>query len=73
MELIFISYLTAGDYEVRDYKGRTPLHLATELDRSVAAEHLLSLDSPAECQVVDNNGNYAITSMIRTMPQVVSI
>ncbi len=65
--------MLAGDYEVRDYKGRTPLHLAAELDRTVSAEYLLSLDPPAECQVTDNKGNHAITSMIRTMPQVVGL
>lgn len=64
--------MTVGNYEVPDYKGRTPLHLAAELDRTVAAEFLLSLDPPAECRVVDNRGNHIITSMIRTMPQVVS-
>ena len=62
-----------GDYEIQDYKGRTPLHLAAELDRTVAAEYLLSLDPPAECRVTDKQGNHVITSMIRTMPQVVAI
>ena len=87
-----------GDYEIRDYKGRTPLHLAAELgelafggslfpththpthayilplpitDRTEAAEYLLSLDKPAECQVSDNLGNTVLVSMIRTMPKVV--
>lgn len=67
------TYMLTGDYEVQDYKGRTPLHLAAELDRTVAAEYLLSLDPPAECRVTDKQGNHAITSMIRTMPQVVSL
>lgn len=56
---------------MKDYKGRTPLHLAAELDRTVVAEHLLSLEKPAKCTVVDKAGSHVITSMIRTMPQVV--
>lgn len=91
---------------MRDYKGRTPLHLAAELgelaffeahslpppsdthllpttfsytpsylpiitDRTEAAEHLLSLDKAAECQVSDDLGNTVLVSMIRTMPKVV--
>lgn len=98
--ICILSY--TGDYEVRDYKGRTPLHLAAELgelafggqspshthifpipftytpsffliitDRTEAAEYLLSLDKPAECQVSDNLGNTVLVSMIRTMPKVV--
>ena len=63
----------SGNYEVRDYKGRTPLHLAAELDRTVVAEYLLSLDQPAKCTVYDDQGNHVITTMIRTMPQVVSL
>ena len=64
--------LVIGNYEIPDYKGRTPLYLAAELDRSVAAEYLLSLDPPANCQAVDKQGNYAISSMIRTMPEMVN-
>ena len=40
-------------------------------DRTEAAEYLLSLDKPAECQVSDNLGNAVLVSMIRTMPKVV--
>ena len=65
-------YMT-GNYEISDYKGRTPLYLAAELDRTVAAEYLLSLDPPADCQAIDKRGNHVIGSMIRTMPDVVSI
>ena len=62
-----------GDYEARDYKGRTPLHLAAELDRTAAAEYLLGLEDPAECHVCDDLGNSALVSMIRTMPKVASL
>ena len=62
-----------ANYETRDYKGRTPLHLATELGRIPIAKYLLSLDVPAECCVVDNLGNHVLTSMIRTMPIVVRL
>ncbi len=58
-----------GDYEARDYKGRTPLHLAAKFDQSLSAEYLLRLDKPARCQVVDHKGNTALVSMIRTMPK----
>ena len=57
---------------MRDYKGRTPLHLAAELDRSNAAECLISVPISAEVRVQDDMGNHAIASMIRTMPHVVS-
>ena len=54
-----------------------PIHIYTLLlanyirDRTEAAEYLLSLDKPAECQVSDNLGNTVLVSMIRTMPKVV--
>lgn len=70
-EMLMLSLL--GDCEVRDYKGRTPLHLAAELDRSAAAECLISVPISAEVRVQDNVGNHAIASMIRTMPHVVRI
>lgn len=60
-----------GDCESYDYKGRTPLHLAAELDRTAAAECLVSFPISAEVRVQDNVGNHAIASMMRTMPQVV--
>ena len=69
---LIVCFVIAGEYDVRDYMGRTPLHLAAELDRTLAADYLLSLDIPAECRVIDNYGNHAITSMIRTMPKTVS-
>ena len=62
-----------GDCEVRDYKGRTPLHLAAELDRTAAAEYLISVPISAEVRVQDDHGNHAIASMIRTMPRVVRL
>ena len=67
--LLFVHFL--GDCEVFDYKGRTPLHLAAELDRTGAVECLISVPILAEVRVQDNAGNHAIASMIRTMPQVV--
>lgn len=56
-----------------DYKGRTALHLAAELDRTAAAECLVSVPILAEVTVQDDVGSHAIASMIRTMPQVVCI
>lgn len=54
-----------------DYKGRTPLHLAAELDRTAAVECLISAPILADVRVQDHMGNCAIASMIRTMPEVV--
>ena len=42
----------------RDYKGRTPLLLAAELDRSVAALQLL--EAGAKAGVIDKTGAYRI-------------
>ena len=40
--ICILSY--TGDYEVRDYKGRTPLHLAAELgELAFGGQSLLSL------------------------------
>lgn len=64
-------FLVIGNYEATDQKGRTPLYLAAEFDRSTVAEYLISLSEPAEVRVRDNDGNFALTSMIRTMPRVV--
>ncbi len=60
-----------GNQDVLDYQGRTPLHLAAELDRTNAADCLVNLPEPAEVRVQDNHGNIAICSMTRTMPNVV--
>ena len=60
-----------GDCEMVDYKGRTPLHLAAELERTAAVECLMSPPIFADVSVQDNLGNLAIASMIRTMPQMV--
>lgn len=54
-----------------DYKGRTPVQLAAELDRTAAVECLISVPILADVRVQDNVGNHAIASMIRTMPEVV--
>ena len=70
-QLIICNHIL-GNQEVQDYQGRTPLHLASELDRTSAAESLISLPEPAEVRVQDNIGNIAIASMTRTMPGVVS-
>ena len=43
-----------------DYKGRTPLLLAAELDRSVAALKLLDLD--AKAGIIDKTGEVAFIS-----------
>ena len=42
----------------RDYKGRTPLLLAAELDRSVAALQLL--EAGAKAGIIDKTGNQAL-------------
>jgi hypothetical protein len=66
-----IACFSEGDCELVDYKGRTPLHLAAELDRTAAVERLISAPILADVRVHDNMGNRVIASMIRTMPQMV--
>ncbi|XP_065843488.1 transient receptor potential cation channel subfamily V member 5-like isoform X2 [Oscarella lobularis] len=58
--------------EARDYRGRTPLQVAADLDRSESVRHLL-LDvkpRPADAGVRDNTGQTALSSMVLTMPLV---
>ena len=62
----------SGNQEAQDYQGRTPLHLTAELDRTNAADCLITLPVPAEVRVQDQVGNIAVASMTRTMPTVVS-
>ncbi|XP_035826485.1 uncharacterized protein LOC101851051 isoform X3 [Aplysia californica] len=52
----------------KDYKGRTPIHVAAELDRSETARILLELNAPV--WIPDNEGIRAITWMINKMPPV---
>ena len=62
----------AANYELRDYRGRTPLHLAAEYDRSLSAQYLLGLSPPASCDARDLGGLMALSVMVQTMPKVVS-
>ena len=59
-----------ADIEARDYKMRTPLHVAAELDRSDTAR--LLLEYGANAGVVDSSGMSAIVLMVRKMSPVVS-
>ena len=59
-----------ADIETKDYRGRTPLHLAAERDRTAAALVLLSLDKPAVGSTCDDSGHTAIISLIQNMPEV---
>ncbi|KAL5255648.1 hypothetical protein ACHWQZ_G011029 [Mnemiopsis leidyi] len=52
----------------RDYKGRTPLLLAAELDRSVAALQLL--EAGAKAGVIDKTGLHTLCAMVEKMPGV---
>ena len=61
----------SADLEAKDYRGRTPLHLAVDLHRSLAADYLISLPAPAQIRVMEQNGDMAISAMIKTMPKVV--
>ena len=61
----------SADLEAKDYRGRTPLHLAVDLYRSHAADYLISLPEPAQIRVTEQNGDMAISAMIKTMPKVV--
>ena len=60
-----------ADQEARDYRSRTPLHVAVDMGRILAADYLISLPKPAEVRVSEKNGNMAISAMIKTMPCVV--
>ncbi|BFZ16281.1 hypothetical protein BsWGS_19321 [Bradybaena similaris] len=51
-----------------DYKGRTPIHVAAELDRSETARFLLECEAPVHLS--DNQGSRAITWMISKMAPV---
>ena len=62
----------AANYELQDYRGRTPLHLAAEYDRSLSAHYLLGLSPPASCDVRDFGGLMALSVMVKNMPKVVS-
>jgi len=63
--------LEAGaDLEAKDYRGRTPLHLAAERDRTAAALVLLSLDEPAISSTCDDSGHSALICLIQNMPEV---
>lgn len=58
------------DKEVRDAKERTPLHTASELDRSETA--LFLVEEGAQVGVIDSSGQSALTLMIEKMPPVAS-
>eukprot|EP00118_Oscarella_pearsei_P013731 m.112623 g.112623 ORF g.112623 m.112623 type:complete len:838 (+) comp37445_c0_seq1:51-2564(+) len=59
------------DIENRDYKGRTPLQIAAELDRSESVSLLLDVKPrAADAGVKDYSGHSALSSMVRTMPPV---
>ncbi|KAK7101068.1 uncharacterized protein [Littorina saxatilis] len=53
---------------IRDYKGRTPLHVAAETARSRTVRQLLDLGAPVG--VSDYQGGKAITWMIINMPSM---
>ena len=57
-----------ADLDARDFKGRTPLHLAAELDRSETARFLIESGAPAG--VADESGQTALAWMIVKMPPV---
>ena len=71
MHCDFQILLEAGaDIEAKDHRGRTPLHLAAERDRTAAALVLLSLDKPAMSYTCDDSGHSALISLIQNMPDV---
>ncbi|KAF6029536.1 hypothetical protein EB796_012105 [Bugula neritina] len=53
---------------ISDYKGRTPIYVAAELDRSETARYLLEHNAPVG--VTDNSGQPALTWMINKMAPV---
>ncbi|XP_061181626.1 transient receptor potential cation channel subfamily V member 3-like [Saccostrea echinata] len=54
--------------DVRDYKGRTPLFVAAELDRSETAS--LLLEYKADVRITDDSGMKPLSWMITKMPPV---
>ncbi len=71
LQLQILFSITIAILESRDYRCRTPLHLAVDMGRSLAADYLISLPKPAQVRVAERDGNMAISSMIKTMPLVV--
>jgi len=59
-----------ADITDKDFKQRTPLQVAAELDRSETAGFLI--DRSAEAGVADDSGMTALVMMISKMPSVVS-
>ena len=57
-----------ADIEAVDYRGRSPLFIAAELDRSVSAK--LLLERGANATAKDSTGNLCLTIMASKMPQV---
>lgn len=57
-----------GSMDDRDYKSRTPLQVAAELDRSETAKFLI--DEGATAGVQDNAGSSVMSFMISKMPPV---
>ena len=66
------SFSIAALLESKDYRCRTPLHLAVDMGRALVAEFLVSMPTPAEVRVAEKDGNMAMSGMIKTMPHVVS-
>jgi len=60
-----------ADLESRDFRCRTPLHLAVDMGRALAADFLISMPTPAQVRVADKDGNMAMSGMIKIMPCVV--
>ncbi len=59
--------------EAKDYRSRTPLHLAINIGKIVSTNYLLSLTTPPDVRVKDKDGNMAISAMIHSMPRMVRI
>ncbi|XP_055489450.1 uncharacterized protein LOC129696067 [Leucoraja erinacea] len=57
-----------ADINARDYKQRTPLQLATDLDRTESARLLLQFE--ADAGTYDNTGQLCLTLMAANMPQL---
>jgi len=67
-EVIKILHERGAPLDVKDYKHRTPLLLAAELDRSVAATELL--ECGAKAGIIDKTGQHTICAMVNKMPGV---
>ncbi|XP_065890691.1 transient receptor potential channel pyrexia-like isoform X2 [Dysidea avara] len=67
---IYVLVEAGANIEAKDHRGRTPLHLAAERDRTAAALALLSLDKPANCNTCDDSGHLALISFIQNMPEI---